>query len=83
MSWKNSVVAFAANAVLDSSNPGSADLPPKVVKFNIQRDMNRGFVNVVIKSLLNGLKETVLMSKDNRKAYKQAKKEAKRVKKNK
>ncbi|HEU5291611.1 MAG TPA: DUF748 domain-containing protein, partial [Cyclobacteriaceae bacterium] len=81
--WKSSVIAFAANTVLDSSNPSSADLPPKVVKFQIQRDMNRGFVNVVIKSLLNGLKETVLMSKENRKAYKQAKKEAKRERKSK
>jgi hypothetical protein len=76
--WKSSVVAFAANTVLDSSNPSSPDLPPKVVTFNIQRDMNRGFVNVVIKSVLDGLKETVLMSKENRKAYKQAKKELRR-----
>lgn len=78
--WKNSVLAFAANTVLDSSNPGSADLPPRVVKFQIERDMNKGFVNVVIKSLLNGLKETMLMSKENRKAYKENKKKSKRSK---
>lgn len=72
--WINSVIAFAANTVLDSSNPGTPDSPPRLVKFEIQRDMNRGFVNVVIKSLLNGLKETMIMSKENKKAYKQAKK---------
>ena len=79
--WKSSVIAFAANTVLDSSNPGSADLPPKVVTFNVQRDMNRGFVNVVIKSLLNGLKETMIMSKENRKDYKKAKRDARRDRK--
>jgi hypothetical protein len=79
--WANSVIAFAANTVLDSSNPGSADLPPRVVKFQIERDMNKGFVNVVIKSLLNGLKETMIMSKENRKAYKEAKQKSRRERK--
>lgn len=78
--WISSVIAFAANTVLDSSNPGSADLPPRVVKFQTKRDMNRGFVNVVIKSLLSGLKETMIMSKENRKAYKKTKKEQARKK---
>lgn len=78
--WISSVIAFAANTVLDSSNPGSSDLPPRVVQFEIQRDMNRGFVNVVIKSLLSGLKETMIMSKENRKAYKKAKKDQARKK---
>jgi len=81
--WKSSVLAFAVNTALDSSNPGSSDLPPRIVKFNIERDMNKGFVNVVIKSILNGMKETMIMSKENRKAYKESKKEAKRANKNK
>jgi len=71
--WKSSVVAFAANTVLNSSNPGSADLPPRIVKFHIERDMNKGFVNVIMKSIINGLKETMIMSKENRKAYKDSK----------
>jgi hypothetical protein len=75
--WKSSVIAFAANTVTDSSNPGKADLPPRVVQFSVKRDRNKGFVNVVIKSVLNGLKETMIMNKDNRKAYKVAKKAAK------
>lgn len=75
--WKSAVIAFAANSVLHSSNPGDADLPPRVVSFHIERDMNKGFVNVIIKSLLNGLKETMIMSKENKKAYKKAKEKAK------
>jgi hypothetical protein len=74
--WASSVIAFAANTVLDSSNPPSSDKPPKEVKFKIKRDMNKGFVNVVIKSLLNGLKETMIMSKENRKKYRKEVKES-------
>jgi uncharacterized protein YaaN involved in tellurite resistance len=37
--------------------------------------MNKGFVNIIIKSVLSGLKETMIMSKENKKAYKKAKKE--------
>jgi hypothetical protein len=31
------------------------------------RDMNKGFANVIIKSVSNGLKETMIMLKGNRK----------------
>ena len=75
--WKNAVLSFAANAVVASSNPVAENLPPKVVDFQIQRDVNKAFVNVVIKSALEGLKETVIMSKENKKAYREAKKKAK------
>lgn len=75
--WKSSVIAFAANSVVNSSNPVSSDLPPREVQFNIQRDMTKGFVSVIIKSILNGLKETMIMSKENRKAYKEDKKKSK------
>jgi hypothetical protein len=75
--WKNSVLSFAANTAIASSNPVSEGLPPKVVNFGIERDMNKAFVNVVIKSALAGLKETVIMSKENKKAYREAKKQAK------
>ncbi len=75
--WKSSVLAFAANTALHSSNPGSRDLPPREVQFHIERDVHKGFVNVIIKSILNGLKETMIMSKENRKTYKEAKKKSK------
>jgi len=76
--WKSAVVAFAANTILDSRNPGSNDLPPRIVKFRAARDMNKGFINIIIKSVLGGLKETMIMSKENKKAYKDAKKKMKK-----
>jgi hypothetical protein len=79
--WKSSVLAFAANAVVASSNPTSPELPAKVVKYHVDRDMNKSFVNITIKSALAGLKETVLMSKENRKAHNERVKKAKEAKK--
>jgi len=78
--WKSSVIAFAANTVLNSSNPGSANLPPRIVTFRAERNMHKGFINIVIKSVLSGLKETMIMSKVNKKAYKEAKKKMKEKK---
>lgn len=75
--WANSLLTFAANTATDSSNPGSPDVPSRVVAFNIKRDMNKGFVMVIIRSILEGLKETMVMSKENRKAYSERKKKAK------
>jgi hypothetical protein len=78
MDWQNSVLAFAANTYLASANPASADMPPRIVQFSVDRDMHKGFVNILIKCVLNGVKETMIMSKENKKAYKKAKKEAKK-----
>jgi hypothetical protein len=71
--WKSSVLTFAANTIVDSSNPASTDVPARVVRLHADRDMNKGFVNIILKCVLNGVKETLLMSKENRAAY-QAKK---------
>jgi hypothetical protein len=49
----------------------------------VDRDMNKGGINILLKSALTGLKETIIMSKENKKAYKKEKKKAKREKKNK
>lgn len=76
--WKNSVLSFAANTVVTSANPANDKLPPKIVKFHAERDVNKGFINIIIKSALNGLKETVLMSKENKKAYREEKKKARK-----
>ncbi len=78
--WKSAVIAFTANTALNSSNPKSSNLPPRIVKFQMERDMNKGFVNVIIKSILNSLKETMIMSKENRQAYKESKKQTKNKK---
>jgi hypothetical protein len=76
--WRNGVIAFAANTVVATNNPRSTDMPPRVVQFHIERDMNKGFINVIMKSILNGLKETIIMSKENRKTFKEEKKEARK-----
>jgi hypothetical protein len=76
--WKSSVLAFAANTYLDESNPGSANLPPRTVQYHFDRDPHKGFFSLIIRSVLMGLKETMIMSKENKKAYKDAKKDAKR-----
>ncbi len=72
--WKNDVLSSVGNALLSSSNPPSPNKPPRIVQFHVDRDMNKGFINIIIKSLLAGFKETVVMSKENRKAYKEEKK---------
>jgi hypothetical protein len=75
--WQNDVVAFAANTVVNSSNPPSGSLPPKVVTFKAERDMNKAGFNMLLKSFFAGIKETIIMSKENKKAYKQEKKKKK------
>jgi len=79
--WKSAVLAFSANTILPEANP-SGDKPERIVQYHVDRDVNKSFVNLVIKSLLAGLKETFIMSKENKKAYKEkAKKESKKNKK--
>jgi hypothetical protein len=72
--WQNDVVAFAANTYLSTNNPPSAGMPPKVVNYKVDRDMNKGGFNIILKSFLSGMKETMIMSKENKKAYKEEKK---------
>ena len=76
--WKSTVLSFGANALLPGANPASAAKPPRIVEFHAERDMNKSFVNILIKSILAGLKETMIMSKENRKDYREAKKDAKK-----
>ena len=80
--WKSSALAFAANTILPAANPASGTVPPRIVHFTVERDMNKSFINLVLKSLFAGLKETMIMSKENRKENREAKKEAKREAKN-
>jgi len=71
---KNSLITFAANNYLNKSNPVSPDKPSRLVKFTVERDQNLGFMNLIVKSLVSGLKETILPSKENRKVYQESKK---------
>jgi hypothetical protein len=72
--WQNDVVAFAANTYLSTNNPPSAGMPPKVVNYDAVRDLNKGGFNPIIRSFLSGMKETMIMSKENKRAYKEEKK---------
>lgn len=74
---QNSIFTFAANTLLINSNPAKAGQPPRVVKFNAQRDMNKGFINIILKAFFSGMKETMVLSKENRKIFQKAKKEDK------
>ncbi|TMI63020.1 MAG: DUF748 domain-containing protein [Bacteroidetes bacterium] len=76
--WKNSLLTFSANTFLPSANPAKATLPPRVVQFNAERNMNKSFINFTIKSIMAGLKETMKMSKENKKAFREEKKEARK-----
>jgi hypothetical protein len=75
--WKSDILGFAANTLLNASNPPSPTLPVKEVKFEVIRDPRKGFMNMIIKSILDGLKETFLMDKENKRAYKQVKSDMK------
>ena len=81
--WKSSLLACGANTIIPAANPPSADKPQRIVKFSAERDMNKAFINLIIKSALNGLKETLIMSKENKKEYREKKKELKKEKKEK
>ena len=76
--WKSDIITFGANTILNTNNPTSENMPPREVKFRAGRDMNKGFVNLIIKSILDGMKETMILSKENRKEFNQAKKEARK-----
>ena len=67
--WQSDILTFAANTYINNANPVSANQPPRIVKFDAKRDMNKGFLNIVLKSIFAGIKQTILMSKENRKSY--------------
>jgi len=71
------IISFAANTYLLSNNPTDPSLPPRKVHFIASRNMNKGFIHILIQSILSGVKETVLPSRENRQRYKQVKKNTK------
>ncbi|MCK5856145.1 MAG: hypothetical protein KAG64_01575 [Bacteroidales bacterium] len=70
----NQILSFAANTYLLSNNPANPSLPARNVQFVVGRNMNKGFIHILVQSLLNGMKETVIPSRENRKRYKKMKK---------
>lgn len=79
--WINSVISLAANTYLKGSNPAKADDPPFVSKFKIERNMNKGSINMLMLSMAAGLKESLIMSRESKKDYKKVKSENKKKKK--
>jgi len=51
------------------------------VKYQVERDMHKGEFNIILKSFLAGMKETMMMSKENKQDYKEKKKAARAEKK--
>jgi len=78
--WQNSLITFGANTYLNQQNPVTEGKPPRIVECAAQRDMNKGGFNILLKCFLNGMKETMIMSKENKESYKAAKKESKKAK---
>jgi len=79
--WQNSIITFAANTFLINSNPTKAGQPPRIVQFSADRDMNKGFINIILKSFFSGMKETMILSKENRNTFRETKKEKKLLEK--
>ncbi len=72
--FRSHILSFAANTVVYSNNPVNPGLPLRIVEFHAQRDMNKGFINILLKSIFSGVKENLLPSQENRKKYKKEKK---------
>jgi len=73
----NHILSLAANTYLLSNNPTDPNLPPREVQFLAKRDMNKGFIHILIQSILSGVKETLMPSRENRQRYKEVKKNIK------
>ena len=72
----NVLFSFAANTYIYKNNPAK-DHPPREVRFMKPRNMNKGFIHVLVQGLLSGIKETIAPSKENRQKYKVVRKAAK------
>ena len=81
--WKSTILGFAANTYLNAGNPVSEDLPVRVVQFRVERDPRKGYLAMLVKSILTGIKETFIMNKENKQAYKEAKSDMKKKSKEK
>ena len=72
--FTNHLLSVAANSIIKSNNPSAPDMPLRKVLYTVDRDMNKGFVNILIKSVLEGMKESFVPSKENKKLYRKARK---------
>lgn len=78
---KTIIKGLLAKTIIDNSNPPSPNQPARVVKYYVDRDMRTGFILMLVKSVLEGVQETLIMSKDNKQIYKITKEVAKKQEK--
>lgn len=57
---KKGLVSFAANLAIKNSNPAKKDADPRVVQSKTTRDTRRSIFHLSWKSLLDGIKESVM-----------------------
>ena len=67
------IKGFVAKTIINNSNPPSPNLPTRVVQFHVDRDMRTGFIWIIVKSMLDGIQETFIMSKENKEVYREKK----------
>ena len=67
---KNKFTAFIANTVIHKNNPSVGKTLARTVNFKYTRDKNKGFINLIWKSLFNGIIETIIPTKENKNKYK-------------
>jgi len=72
--FQNKIFSIAANTYIYSNNPVKAGQSPRKVNYFVQRDPNKGFLHLLIQSLIQGIKETIVPSKENRKRYRKFRK---------
>jgi len=78
---KTIIKGIVAKTVINSSNPPSPNQPPRVVLFHFDRDMRTGFILMIVRSVFDGVQETLVMSKENKKLYQDKKAEFKKKEK--
>jgi len=78
--FQNQFLSLAANTYIYSNNPVNASAPIRKVHYNLKRDRNKGFIHLLVQSILEGVKETIAPSSENRRKYKKEKKKRKKAK---
>jgi hypothetical protein len=81
VSLKTIIKGLLANTIINNSNPPSANQPAREVQVYVDRDMRTGFILMMVKSILEGVQETLVMSKDNKMVYREVKDEMKKKEK--
>ena len=75
------IKGLLANTIINNANPPSDNQPTREVQVYVDRDMRTGFILMMVKSVLEGIQETLVMSKDNKMVYREAKDEMKKKEK--